>query len=427
MIIKTNVNIKKGVINKAYLPYLNSQKRTQIFYGGSSSGKSFYVAQRTVIDICNGGRNYLCVRNVKNTIKKSMFNEIVKAIYRMNMKKLFKINHSDLEITCVNDYQILFAGLDDVEKIKSITPKKGVLTDIWIEEATEVLENDVRQLNRRLRGKSKKRKRLTMTFNPIMKSSWIYTTYFKNWDDDSNHYEDMHLSILKTTYKDNLRFLEDEDIYLLENETDKYYYEVYTLGNWGVLGNLIFKNWIVKDLHAEMVETKNGMVPLISTFDNFKNGLDFGFSSDPAALSHTHYDKKKSTIYYVDEIYERELTNDKLGAMVKEMIGKQYVICDSSEPKSIRELQVMGINALGAKKGKDSVNFGIDWLQRQTIIIDIRCQNTKNEYMQYKWKEDKDGNVLKVPVDKFNHIIDGTRYGYEDEMTYGRVKAVAGF
>jgi len=403
----------------------------QILFGGSSSGKSVAAAQRCVMDVANGGRNYLCIRHVKNTIKTSIFNEIVKAISMFSMTAFFNVNKSDFVITCKNEYQILFAGLDDVQKVKSITPEKGVLTDILVEEATEIEIGDLKQLRKRLRGKCHVVKRMLFLFNPIMLEHWIHQMFFKNWDDSKTYYNDGRISIMKTTYKDNLRFLEQDDIDELEDETDKYYYDVYTLGNWGVLGNLIFKNWEVRDLRSEKIIVMDGKnekeVSLLDTFDNYKNGQDFGFSSDPAATVRTHYDKMRKTIYITDEIYMREMTNDILGKEVKELIGREYIRCDSAEPKSIMDFRRMDINALHARKGKDSVNFGIDWLQRQKIVIDVRCQNAKNEFQQYKWKEDKDGNVLKVPVDKNNHIIDALRYAYEDEMEDRQLKTMKPF
>jgi phage terminase large subunit len=411
-----DLRIDKRVFNVAYLPSLLDDTPTQILLGGSSSGKSVFAAQRSVLDIASMDRNYLCVRNVKTTIKSSQFNEICKAIDRFKLTPYFRINHSDLVITCSTGNQILFAGLDDVDKIKSITPIHGVLTDIWVEEATEVEQNDIRQLQRRMRGKCSVPKRLLLTFNPILRSHWIFEAYFQGWNDSTTSYKDDHLSILKTTYKDNLRFLDQGEIDLLENETDKYFYDVYTLGNWGVLGNLIFKNWEARDLTEER-----------KTFDNYRNGLDFGFSSDPAAVVRSHYDREHKTIYITDEIYMREMTNDILAKEVKKLIGTEYVTCDSAEPKSIKDLRTMDVRALAARKGKDSVDFGIDWLQRQKIVIDNRCQNTRNEFMQYKWKEDKGGNVLKIPAEKNNHIIDALRYAYEDEMENRRVTAERAF
>lgn len=401
-------------VNQVYKPFLLDETRTQIFFGGSSSGKSYFLAQRTVLDVLRGDRNYLVFRNVLNTVKKSVFNEITKTIHNMGLSSFFNINKSNMVITCsLNNKQILFGGLDDPEKIKSITPIDGVITDIWLEEATEAKYEAVKQLYKRLRGRSKVKKRLILSFNPILKSHWIYKEYFGGWQDDKNFYRDSdNLLILKTTYKDN-DFLEEDDIKELENETDRYYYEVYTLGNWGTLGNVIFKNWEVKDL-SEIRET----------FDRFNNGLDFGFADDPAAMIHMHYDRKKKILYILDELYERELTNDLLADKIKRMIGNQYVTCDSSEPKSIRELINHGVRAIPAKKGRDSVNHGINWLRQQKIIIDVHCQNTRNEFATYRWKEDKDGNVLPVPVDRDNHAIDAIRYGLEEHMEIRKARAV---
>jgi phage terminase large subunit len=309
-------------------------------------------------------------------------------------------------ITCANGYQILFAGLDDVEKLKSLVPAKGAITDIWIEEATETDRNAVKQLQKRQRGGDEKTpKRVTLSFNPILQSHWIFEDYFSGigWAESQTLHKSEDLTIFKTTYKDN-RFLTPEDIRDLENENDPYFYDVYTLGKWGVLGHVIFKNWSIEDL--------SGMA---DQFTNRRNGLDFGFSSDPAALSRSHYDRSHKTIYLFGELYEFGLTNDILARRVLDLIGSDPVTCDSAEPKSIAELQREGVNAIGAVKGKDSVNHGIQWLQQQTIVIDSACINTQNEFRQYHWKEDKNGNAIPQPADKNDHAIAATRYAYEQD------------
>jgi phage terminase large subunit len=240
-----------------------------------------------------------------------------------------------------------------------------------------------------------------------MKNHWIYKEYFEGigWTDEQREYKDGNrLSILKTTYKDN-RYLTPDDVKDLENETDEYYHSVYTLGNWGVLGDVIFTNWKVEDLS-----------PITAQFTNRRNGLDFGFSSDPAAVIVSHYDTKKKTIYVYKELYETGLTNDILAERIKELAPNDRIVADSAEPKSIQELNNHGVYARGAAKGKDSVNFGIDWLKQQTIIIDKSCINLQNELSQYHWKKDAGGNSLKKPVDKNNHLVDALRYAYEEEM-----------
>ena len=393
-------HIPKSAFNEVYLKFMNVDQDTQIFYGGSSSGKSFFLAQRCILDILNGDRNYLICRKVARTIRKSVFNEIQKTIIRFNMDKIFDINKSDATITCINGSQILFAGLDDTEKIKSITPMNGVITDIWIEEATETERTDILQLTKRLRGMSKKRKRMILSFNPIYMTHFLYKEYFKDYQDSPHITDD--LLIVKTTYKDNM-FLTHQDIYNLENEKDEYYRNVYTYGNWGVLGNQIFKNYKVEEFNKDQ-------------FSEYIYGLDFGFASDPCAFLELSYDRNKSIIYVINEFYELELTNDEISKRVKEYARTDVVICDSAEPKSIRELQLLGVRALSAKKGKGSVNFGIDWLRRQQIIIHPNCINFKREIELYRYKE-RDGISIPVPLDKDNHLIDALRYALEEKMS----------
>lgn len=397
------IRVDPSLINDVYLPYLTDETRYQIFFGGSSSGKSFFLATRVVLDVLCG-RNYLVLRNVAKTIRSSCWNEINKAIMRMGLPAYFKINKTDMTITSLcNGCQILFAGLDDVEKVKSITPANAALTDIWIEEATEIAYQDYKQLDKRLRGLTKHAKRLILSFNPVYKQHWIYTEFFGYWADDASQYRMKNLTILKTTYRDN-RFLTSDDREALENERDPYYRDVYTDGNWGVLGDVIFRNWKAEDL----TEFKK-------TADNIRMGLDFGFSSDPCGFVRLHIDKKNRIIYILDEYSERGHTNPQLAEMIKPICARGYVTCDSAEPKSIQELKNCGINALAAVKGPDSVIYGIQWLQQYRIRIDLSCQHTINEFTLYQWKQDKDGNSIRQPMDKNNHMIDAIRYATETD------------
>jgi len=415
-----DVNISNKVFNNAYAPYLKCQARTQIYFGGSSSGKSkFVVGQRPVYHLLEGGHNYLICRQTKTSIRGSVATEINKIIDEWGLSDLFSINKTDGTITCVNGYQIAFAGLDDVEKLKSITFKKGALTDIIVEEATETNRNSVKQLMKRQRGKVDDgvKKTITLLFNPILQNHWIFQEYFSGlgWTDNQKDYKSEKLVILKTTYKDN-RFLEKDDIDELENETDEYFKQVYTYGNWGVLGDVIFKNWKIADL----LDPKSEHYLPIEQRTNARRGGDFGFSSDPAAFGVSHYDKMRKIIYCYKELYETGLTNDVLAERIKEMgEDKERSIWDSAEPKSIQELRNHGVNAYGARKGKDSIRQGINWLKQQTIIVDKSLINLQRELQQYHWKKDAGGNDLNPPqpVDKHNHLIDGMlRYAHEDDM-----------
>jgi phage terminase large subunit len=438
-----HVEIDRKVFNPVYIPQFQNMSRLQILFGGAASGKSKFKAQQAIYDVMRGGRNYLVCRQVGRTIRGSVAQEINRVIVEWGVDRLFSINKTDGTITCINGFQVIFTGLDDVEKLKSIIPARGAITDIWVEEATEISQDSLKHLLKRQRGGSDKTaKRIHLTFNPILRQHWIFKTYFSNlgWADDQREYNSPELSILKTTYKDN-RFLTGDDVRDLENEKDPYYYNVYTLGNWGVLGNVIFTNWKVEDLSG-----------MREQFVNLRNGLDFGFADNPAALSRSHYDKNHKTIYIFDELYETGLQNDILADRIKEIIpiyrvdkdgkyvldkdGKKIIdnteriICDSAEPKSIAELRKYGVDAYSAHKGKDSIVHGIQWLQQQTIIIDSKCINAQNEFSTYKWKEDAGGAVVRsgglpVPLDRNNHFIDATRYGYEeDSLDIGEMEEV---
>jgi phage terminase large subunit len=399
-----NVEIDSSVFNEAYIPYIKDNTPTQIFYGGASSGKSVFLAQRAVYDLMQGGRNYLICREVARTLRGSVVMEISKVINSWGVNELFSINKTDSVITCQNGYQIVFVGLDDVEKLKSITPLNGVFTDAFCEEATETDKASIMQILKRQRGGSESvPKRMTLSFNPILRTSWIYQDYFKNIVWDGRSYKTDEISILKTTYKDN-RFLTKQDVYRLEHETDKYRYDVYTLGEWGVLGNVIFTNWTVQDLSS-----------MRDQFTNHRHGGDFGFSDDPAAIVVSHYDKPHKTIYIYDELYQSGLTNDLLAVETKKLIGDQVIVWDSAEPKSIEELKRHGVYAIGAKKGKDSVLHGTQWLQQQSIIVDTKCINSRNELQGWKWREDKGGNALPEPIGVNDHLMAALRYGYERE------------
>lgn len=403
-----NITVKE---NPAYLPYMNKPQFLQIFFGGSSSGKSFFLTDKIVIDNLQGC-NWLCCRNVARTIRNSIFNEITKSISNMGVKKYYSINKSDMVITCkLNNKQILFCGLDDVEKVKSITPMDGVLERIFIEEATEVKREAYLQLKKRLRGRTQHSKHIFMAFNPILKTHWIYKDFFSQWEDNKTVYEDEDKLIVKTTYKDNI-FLTADDRKLLEDETDPYFYNVYSLGNWGVLGNVIFKNWRVEDLSDR-----------ISTFDNIRCAIDFGWN-DPTAMLKLHLDNKRKRIYIIDEVYQQHMTDEMLLSTAREFFGRNYVTCDSADPKTIDFLAVNGIMAVPAMKGADSIIRGIRWLQGYEIIIDVRCQNFKNEIEQLHWEEDKYGNVLERPASGNDHLAnDCLRYACESVMLGAEIKA----
>lgn len=227
-----NIRISKKVFNDVYFPFLDNDDRYLIFYGGGSSGKSYFIAQRWIYKLIHPERcNLLVTRQTGDTNRKSTFPLLKQVISNWNLADHFKINESDMRIKCkLTGNEVAFAGLDDVEKIKSITFENGELTHIWCEEATEMQEADVNQLKVRLRG-GKSKKQIVLSFNPVNIQHWI-----------KGHFIDSGLAaVCFSTYKDN-KFLTDDDRKALEDlkYTDEYTYEVYCLGKWGILGKTVF-------------------------------------------------------------------------------------------------------------------------------------------------------------------------------------------
>lgn len=401
--MSVTVTIDPAVYNPIYYPLLGDESRIQILFGGSSSGKSKFKAQEVVETLLAGGRNWLIIRKVADTNRVSTYNEICKVIEGWGVNSLFSISKTDLTITCVNGYQAIFKGLNDVEKIKSITPVLGVITDIWVEEATEITRDDLTQLRKRLRGMTDKPKRIHLTFNPIFRSHWIHEDYFEGrFHDNDRVYRGDGILILKTTYRDNL-FLAQEDRDELESERDEYYYNVYTLGNWGVLGSLIFTNWTVEDLSDRR-----------DAFGTYYNGLDFGYTNDPSAFVRDAI--RGNTLFITHGFYEYGLTNPQIADRLIPIIGKEAIWCDSAEPKSIAELRTLPegpvkVNAHSAIKGPGSVNQGIQYLKQfERIVIHKELTPVIGEFEQYHWLKDRDGNVINTPADRKNHAMDALRF-----------------
>ena len=228
------VTIPRGAFNPLFRPYLtDNTHRYLILYGGAGSGKSVFAVQRFLyrlltLPLCN----ILVVRAVAATNRDSTYALFRQVISKWGLSELFSCKDSDLRISCANGNSVIFKGLDDTEKLKSITFPKGELTDIWIEEASEILEEDFNQLDVRLRGKGA-HKQMVLTFNPVSVLHWLKLRFFDR--------KDPRALVLKSTYKDN-QFLDEDYKRTLEayKDTDPYYYSVYCLGEWGVLGQTIF-------------------------------------------------------------------------------------------------------------------------------------------------------------------------------------------
>ena len=403
------------LLNEVFWDFFEDKNRIRISFGGGGSGKSVEAFQETIYKlITEPGHNYLICRKVAATNKTStfsLFQQLINnlalntdpEIENINVSPCFKINKTDMSITCLhNGNMAVFKGLDDIEKIKSITFPGGVLTDILIEEASEITQKDFDQLNVRLRGKSKVSFQITMLLNPISDQHWIKREFF----DLRSYQKKYKVTILKTTYLDN-KFIDDDYKAVLEGykDIDYEFYKVYCLGEWGSFGNIIFTNWTA--MKCPYTEDQ---------FDAIYNGQDYGFDH-PSVIVKIGF--KDGAMYTYNELCVFEKTNKEFIETNEEfdVLHKgEAARGDSAEPARIREWQQAGYGVLPATKGKDSVSRGIDFIKTQRWYIDPdMCPRTLQEAQVYHKKTDKDGNVLpkEEPVNIFDDAIKAHMYALE--------------
>ena len=391
----------KITVSDSFFPLLDIDVLYLILCGGAGSGKSEFAA-RKVFYRCQkeGGHKILIMRKVRSRLRESVIAVMLSVLAENDV--IYSYNKSDRIVTFFNPEgkknEILFDGLDDPEKIKSI---KGI-TSIWLEEATEFTKDDFNQIDLRLREPTEFYKQIILSFNPDeARGPWLKDMFF--WDDipktGAGKKEGSYIH--HSTIEDNpIEEVRQEYLKKLEGLGDDVYYRIYRLGLWALARGIIYPNWDVVDK------------PYGQFYDEIFYGLDFGYSVDPAALVRIY---RKADEFWLEEvIYEKGLTNKELGQRMKSRgVGNfEPIYADSAEPKSIQEIYEMDFNIRPCEKGPDSVRAGIDFLKSKTIhLIRRMSENIEDERRCYKYKEDKNGNPLPIPVDFKNHAMDGTRYG----------------
>lgn len=398
------INIPIHAFNPVYIEnkILECKTRYLLLYGGAGSGKSYFIAQRFLYRLLTEKKHrFLFARKVARTLRNSMFSLMIDLITSWNLAKLFTVNKSDMLITCINGNQILFVGLDDVEKLKSIAG----ITGIWIEEASEVSPQDFFQLDLRLRGRTESYKQIVLSFNPIAETNWLKKEFFDREVPDA--------TILKTTYLDN-KFIDNDYKKMIDElkNKDEVYYSVYALGNWGVLGNVIYSNYQVKEISCNP-----------NDYEVIYNGMDFGFN-DPSTLCKVGI--KDNELYIFDELYLRGLTNSEFIEEVKKKVtDKEFIVADSAMPSYIKEFKQAGFKKVrGAIKGADSIKNGIDKIRSHKVFIHPSCSNFIREINSYSYRKDKDGNFYDEPDSNCeDHLMDAFRYAMEMKISKKQVKA----
>ncbi len=347
--------------------------------------------------------NLLVIRKTYRTLKDSCFTELKWAISRLKVDAWWDIKESPLELTYKPTGQkIYFRGLDDPLKVTSITVEKGVLCWAWLEEAYEIMsESDFDTLDESIRGEVPEGlfKQWTITFNPWNEHHWLKKRFFDVNDDN--------ILAMTTNYLCN-EWLDDSDKKLFESmkKNNPRRYAVAGLGNWGIVDGLVYENWTERAFTLDEIKQCKT-----------RSGLDFGYTNDPTAFFVGFLDLDAKRLYVWDEFYEKGMSNKAINDKILAMgYSKERITGDSAEPKSIDELKSMKLRIKGAKKGKDSVMNGVQWIQDLEIIIHPRCTNFITEISNYTWETDKFGNKLNKPIDDFNHLMDAMRYALEDDI-----------
>lgn len=393
------------IVGKGYREYWNFEGRFRVCKGSRASKKSKTTALNFIFRMMKyKDSNLLVVRKTYNTLKDSCFAELRWAINTLGVSKYWECKTSPLEIIYLpTNQKIYFRGLDDPFKITSITTQKGVLCWLWIEEAYEIdNEEDFDILQESIRGKVPKGlfKQITLTFNPWNEKHWIKKRFFDCNDND--------ILAITTNYMIN-EWLDNADKKMFEDmkKNNPRRYQVAGLGEWGVTNGLVYENFFEMDFDVEEIKKRKNIVSIF--------GLDFGYTNDPTALFCGLVGIDIKEIYVFDELYKKALTNFKIYQEVFNMgYIKEVIVADSAEPKSIEELRELGINKIrAAKKGKDSLNNGIQYIQDFKIIIHPKCKNFLNEICNYTWSKDEMGKSINRPIDKYNHLLDAMRYAIQ--------------
>jgi phage terminase large subunit len=367
-------------VNQCYRSDFIYNGRYLVLLGGAGSGKSYFATQKLIIRAMQTKHRFLVLRKVERTIRESVFKLFTSVLLEENLSDMVSINKTDKTIRFKNGSEIIFAGLDDPEKIKSIAG----ITGMWLEEATEFSEADFDQLDLRLRGLGNDYKQIILAFNPIDHRHWLKRRFFDN--------NLPNAKTNKTTYLDNA-FIDEEYKVKMEQlkDQDENLYNIYALGNWGVpLKGLIYKEWKIYSR-----KPKGDVV----------YGLDFGYNA-PSGLVKITFDDEQ--IYVEELLYESGLTTYQLVDRLKEFeLKDDPIYCDAAAPDKIEELYNSGFNAQPADK---NVTEGIEKVKSMPLFIHEHSENLKKELQTYKWAQDKSGILLDKPLKYNDHLLDAMRY-----------------
>lgn len=396
--------------NSAFLPVNRTRAFWRVVMGAAGSGKSYNLAQDFIKKLSDprfSGTHLLVVRKIEETHRDSTFAELSGAIDRLFgplAGRVWKSTLSPLSLVCLTTgNRIIFRGLKDQaqrEKLKSVTAPHGKLTWIWVEEATELTQDDVDMLALRLRGPldggaTNPYYQITLSFNPVSSAHWLRRRFFLKPDSE--------VFLHRSTYRDN-RFLgPDYEARMERLRTDNpELYRVYALGEWGETGGLIFTNWSVLEFPCEAAR-----------FDAVAIGQDFGFNHANAIVS---VGMRDGDIYVRGELYEREKDTTELIRLAEGRVSRSDIMwCDAAEPDRILMWRKAGFRARAVKKHPGAERAQIDFLKGRRLFLHPSCVHTQREIGRWKWvRDERAGVYTDVPQPFDNDAMSALRYAVAD-------------
>lgn len=370
--------------------------------GGRGSTKSSFAALMVVLLLMtHHDCHALVMRKVDKTIGRSVFPQLQWAVRALGQDAYFHMSVSPHQMTYLPTGQrIYFSGVDDPQKIKSIKPPFGYIGIVFLEELDQFTgQEEIRSINQSLLRGGPVFWEICAYNPPKSQNSWVNEDALIEAPDKLVHHS-TYLDVPRSWLGD--VFFDAAEALKAQNEM-AYRHEY--LGEVTGTGGTVFEN-------VEAVALTDAQV---AAFDKLHFGLDYGFAVDPLAFVAMHYDAARQSLYIFDEIYQQKLTNRQAAEKIRQKAGHGRIIADSAEPKSIAEMRGYGLRVDGAKKGPDSVDYGVRWLQNLAhIYIDRhRAPNTYREFISYEYEHNREGQFISAYPDKDNHAIDAVRYACE--------------
>lgn len=403
---RIQLNLKPKQFVPKFYPYLlDYSHRWEFWCGSAGSGKSYFLTQRAIIRCCAEPIRFVVCRKYGSTLRNSVFTLFKEVLDKWQLTKYVKIKETDMSITFPNGSQIVLLGLDEETKLLSLANVSAV----WVEEAYEVPQNMVEQLNLRMRGQAANQQ-IWLSWNPISRNSYLYNFTVKNPPQNSVY--------IHSTYKDNPFLNADyiaslEELYIRNPQRAR----IFCDGAWGVdTDGLVLTNWKSEEFDP-MALSASGL--------EHRVGMDLGWV-DKTAIIDTLYDKQNHIIYVFNEFYKSGCQLSELTEVIRDMnLHKSKIFVDAAEPRSIQYFKSKGLNTVPCAKGKDSVKAGLMFLQDHLIIVHPKCKNFITELSNFSYiKSKQTGEWTEDTTHEWSHAIDACRYGYSDIYTNTKLRTL---